>query len=834
MPAVSKRKSSWAESKAVLRLLSALLVSLSCGFADAQEAGLTLRPAESLSFQPVQVPRQGPLDLNGPPLGLSPSRELILVQPSLPGPKQEVTEVLFQVDVNRQGLDETVMFLRLADGRFLVATDDLERWRMRPPSGVPLHYQGKIYYLLNDLPGATVKTDEARLTMQIATRAEAFESTVDVVKPVEYPSPVLPRPGAFLNYRLSATQIHSERTDNGLFEAGFFNNLGVVTSGVLAPELGSPRDWVRLDTTFNSDFPEKLTSLRVGDTISRPGAWGRAIRLGGVQYATNYTTQPGFIRTPTLEAAGSATLPSTVDVYVNNALTRRTAVPPGPFSITNIPAITGAGDMRLVVTDLLGRQEVITTPYYGSIQLLRAGLSDYSYEAGLTRRDFAVESNHYGPPVAAATYRRGFTDSFTGELHAETSSGISTVGSSGVTRLGDLGLVSSTYAVGRSDQGFGQLLGAGFERTGRALSFSAIGQWATPGFRQIGTLASDPARNRQTTISAGYQLGVLGSLTATRVVQDLRGEPRAEVQTFSYNLAVGRFANFSLILQRIPGPFGSTGLHASLAIPLTELTTASLSVDRARTNLTGEADTAQSVSIQKSPPLGDGYGYRAQFRDKDALGALTLQNSKGVYTVEGSRTGDNHDTALRLAAEGGLAALGGYAFATRNITDSFAVVHVADFPNVRILHDNQPVTRTDDGGYAVIPRLRAYDRNQIGIDQRDLPLDAILGGLRLDATPYYRSGLFIEFPIKRVRAATMTVLLDDGEVIPSGAVGRVEGNRDEFPVAMRGELYLEGLANQNRVIVQWNGQSCTLEITYPKTEDPLPDLGTLACKGVQR
>jgi len=167
------------------------------------------------------------------------------------------------------------------------------------------------------------------------------------------------------------------------------------------------------------------------------------------------------------------------------------------------------------------------------------------------------------------------------------------------------------------------------------------------------------------------------------------------------------------------------------------------------------------------------------------------------------------------------------------MTESFGVVRVADYPNVRVLQDNQVVARTDREGYAVIPRLRPYDRNQISLDSRDLPLDAVLGSLKLDAVPYYRSGVLLDFPIKRVRAATMTIALEDGQSIPSGAVAHVDGKSNEFPVALRGELYIEGLENRNHVIVEWKGRSCTLDIVYPKTDDPLPDLGTFVCKGVQ-
>ena len=748
-------------------------------------------------------------------------------------PAGELSEMLFQVDVNSQGFTETAALLRSSDGSFFVATEDLERWRLRVPSGVPLRHEGRSYYPLDDLPGATALVDERRLTMQITTRPEAFVSTVDVVKPRQFPPPTLPYPGGFLNYQLSATQFEHDRSDNGAFEAGFFSKYGVLTSGVLAPQLGSPRDWVRLDTTFNVDYPEKLTSLRLGDTLSRPGTWGRPIRLGGVQYGTNFNIQPGFIRQPVLEAAGSATVPSTVDLFVNNALARRTAVPPGPFSITNIPAINGAGEVRLVVTDLLGRQQIITQPYYGSIQLLKRGLADYSYEAGLTRRDFALESNHYGPPIGAATYRRGFTDVFTGELHAESSSGVRSIGPTGVFRAGNIALLSGTYALGHSDQGVGHLVGAGIEHTENKYNFSAIGQWATSAFRQVGMQPDELPKNRQTTLTAGYNFGAPGAISATRVVQDVRGQPFAEVFTLSYNLAIGRIANFSLNFQRIPGENGSTGIHAALVVPLGELTSASLAVDRTRNNATGGFENVSSILLQKSPPFGDGYGYRVQARDKDVLAAGTLQTPIGIYTAEGSRTGDNHDQALRLGAEGGVATLGGYTFASRNMSDSFGVVRVADYPNVRVLQDNQVVGRTDKDGYAVLPRLRPYDRNQITVDQRDLPLDAVLGSLKLDAVPYYRSGVFLEFPIKRVRAATMIIALDDGEPIPSGAVATVEGKPEEFPVALRGELYIEGLEQRNHVTVQWKGQACTLDVAYPKTDDPLPDLGTFVCKGVK-
>ena len=84
-------------------------------------------------------------------------------------------------------------------------------------------------------------------------------------------------------------------------------------------------------------MPERLATLRVGDGISAPGAWGRAVRFGGVQFGTNFATQPTLVTTPLLAARGEAVVPSTVDVFINGQRVASEAVPPGPFAIENLP-----------------------------------------------------------------------------------------------------------------------------------------------------------------------------------------------------------------------------------------------------------------------------------------------------------------------------------------------------------------------------------------------------------------------------------------------------------------------------------------------------------------
>jgi outer membrane usher protein len=866
MPGSSTPKSIWTAGNLPIALLSGALFTCLPDGAAGQGAEMELRLSRRLSEAPLPRIEQRTASAattgRGGSIRLALSRELVPVaasaprerSPAAPGSapspppaaqrapqsiaqgaaprRDEIAEMLLQVDVNQQRLGETVIVLKSRDGTLYVAGEDLDRWRLRRPGTPPYEHDGKLYYPTSALPQLTLQVDERKQLLTITGDSRAFTGTVAEVSAMNYPPPVLPQPGGFLNYTLNATRFAGETASNGLFEAGFFSRHGVLTSSVLASELTRSATWLRLETTYAIDYPDRLTSLRLGDAVGVPGAWGRAVRFGGIQYGTNFATQPGFIRSPVLQAAGSAALPSTVDVFVNNALVQRNSVPPGPFSVQNIPVVTGSGEVRVVVRDLLGREQVITQPYYSGATLLKKGLSDYSFELGAVRDNFAITSNDYGTGLATATYRKGITDGFTGELHGEYTRGVQAGGATGALRLGNFGIVNGTAALSNSERGIGQLLGYGFEHYASPLGISLQTHVTSPEFRQIGMTDTELPRRRQTSANATYTMGNWGSLSLGYAIQQFRDSPTAEVATLSYAVPLGNLGNLSLSMIRSYGAAGATSAFLSLTVPFGEQSSAMVTGDRTRVNATGLVDRNLTAVVQRNLPLGDGFGYRLQDHNGDLLGSLSLQNGAGTYMIEQAvpKEGGN---ASRLGIAGGIGMVGGHPFLSRTITDSFGVVRVADFPNVRVLQDNQVVARTNADGYAVLPRMRAYDRNQVSLDQNDLPFDAALGSLRLDAVPYFRSGVLLDFPVKRVRAGTLHIVLEDGSPLPSGALARIDGKNEEFPVALRGEAYLEGFETSNRLLFTWRGQKCMIDVPYPRSDDLLPELGTFVCKGVK-
>ncbi len=744
----------------------------------------------------------------------------------------EFHERLLLVDINQQQLNQTVLLLEDNSGAIYVRSQDLQRWRFRPPdAGAAIEYLGEQYFPLGAVQDVSHVYDPAKLTLQIEVRSEAFTETTRSSQLKKSPPPLTPNPGGFINYDLFVAHATDSTQRSGQFELGFFNRFGVGTSSLLADNFDSSTRVTRLDTTWTSDSPEQLQTLRLGDATSFPGTWGRSLRFGGIQFNTNFGTQPGMVTAPAQSAVGQAVLPSTVDVFINNALVSRQQVPPGPFTISNLPIVIGAGTVQLVVRDMFGREQLITQSFYASQSLLREGLQSFSYELGFVRENLGINSNDYGALLGSGTYRRGLSEHFTGELHAEAMQDQATAGAGGDLMVPQLGTLSSYFAGSHSKSGSGSLALLGIVRLAHPWSLGARTQWTSSGFTQIGLppLQSHPAQLSSVNLSYATFNG--GAAGIAYVKQLNRGQTDTRIATLSYSVALGTVGTFSISALRNLASDGNTTLFAMINMPLGTSTSVSINAQSERGGSSGSRDTF-TTTLQRNLPGGEGYGYHLQARtDKNLEASYALQNNIGTYTLEAAH--NQGYNATRLNASGGIALLGGDAFMSRRIDQSFAVARVADYPDVRVLVDNQAAARTDAQGNALIPRLRAYDINTISIDQRDLPLDAQIGTLKLDAIPYYRSGIDIRFPIRHANGATLSIRLENGKPLPVGASVEVVGKDETYTVGYGGEVYLVGLAATTRLRAKWRNQSCEFEIYYATSADPLPDLGTFICKGVR-
>src|SRR5690606_25058498 len=99
--------------------------------------------------------------------------------------------------------------------------------------------------------------------------------------------------------------------------------------------------------------PQSLVTTQVGDTISGSLSWTRSLRMAGLQWRRNFSLRPDLITFPMPAFGGSAVVPSTVDVYINNIRRYSGNVPSGPFVIDNVAGITGFGQANVITRDAL-------------------------------------------------------------------------------------------------------------------------------------------------------------------------------------------------------------------------------------------------------------------------------------------------------------------------------------------------------------------------------------------------------------------------------------------------------------------------------------------------
>lgn len=737
-------------------------------------------------------------------------------------------ESWLEVYINHESVG-TVLVLQDAAGRVLISGKDLAQWRIHTDGWIALHHGSANYYPLEAIKGLSYRIEKSSQSLWLDVSADLFEmtrfngTTRGLVEPA--PSP----PGAFLNYDFYFNRSQGQRVNSSAFvESGVFGGWGSAINTLLARRIDGQNQTVRLDTTWTYDRPSTMASIRLGDDISGNSSWGRSVRFGGVQWATNFATQPSFITLPMPTLGGFAATPSAVDLYVNNILRLKRDVPSGPFSIQDLPVMTGQGEIRMVVRDLLGREQVVSEPFYASSGMLAKGLRDFSYEAGFERENYSLDSDDYGRFVAVVTERRGISDTFTGELHAEVLGDQQTFGVGGSYLLSTAGVLTASVAGSRRAAGSGGLVSLGFQHQTGRLSYGLRTQLTSSRFIQLG-YDSKYLPPRQTS-TAFVSLGThgFGSFGINFAHQDFRDREGLELIGTSYSRQVWQWGYLAFSAQHIFGDMPETLFSLSFTMPFGERSSASFGAQ------TQGGSSHGALSLQKNLPVGTGVGYRVQTgmsASDPRQAGISLQNDVGTYALDVGESQD--EQGYRASVRGGIALLGGRPFLTRNINDSFAVVQVPGYANVRVYADNHQVASTDAGGYALVPQLRPYQRNPIRIEQADLPMDATIGSLAMDAVPYKNGALVLKFPVTRSRGAVLTVVLGNGKFLPPGAEVSLGNRSESFPVGMRGEVYLTGLANSNTAHISWPGHGCDLVFDLPETNDPLPHLGPLTCSEIQ-
>lgn len=635
----------------------------------------------------------------------------------------------------------------------------------------------------------------------------------------------LSNPSLFANYAVNVTDA---KTWNAFGEAGLSLAGNLFYSGLMRTEDGSV---VRGLTNVTRDDRAQLVRWVAGDAFAAAGGLGGSLFLAGLSVSRSFDLDPYFVRYPSFSLSGAATTPSTVDVYVNGNIVKRETIGPGTFQLSNLLLPAGNGTTRVVVKDVFGQEREITSGFYASTAVLAKGLSEFTYNLGFRRDDLSSESWNYGSLSFLGRHRYGFSDSLTAELRLEADEHLVSGGPGFAWRL-PVGEIEGYAAVSREHGQSGGAASLSYRFVGRPVNYGVFARTLSPHYAALGLSAGQDRPRWDGNAFVGIQLGRRASLTlqySGTIPRDAPSFQRASVSnSSSLTRDLTLFFTYARVFQ---GSTQSSEVFVGLSYFLGRNTTALASYSHRDGQNTG------SIDVQKSLPVGTGFGYRFGGTAGDGPGSasgLVQYNAPfGRYEASVLRLGG--ETSSTLSASGGVVALGGTVLPTRPVVDSFALIRVPGLSGVHGTASNQNVGTTNASGDLLIPSLIPYYGNRIGIADRDVPVDYEIGSVeRTVATPY-RGGAVVEFPVKRITTVTGRVLIAEAGAEKVPAYGELTatgpgGVPQISPVGGDGSFYLENLPpGRYPAAVEHKEAVCRFTLAVPESSSAFVNLGTVRC-----
>jgi outer membrane usher protein len=733
---------------------------------------------------------------------------------------------LLELKVNEVGSGEVGVLLRDAD--VLVRLKDLQAAGLKTIEGSRETIRGETYILLSSLaPQVLFKVDDRNLSLNLTVRPailglHRFDNQTNRPPGLLYSE----NPSSFINYSVS---LRDFKYTSAFSELGISVGNNLFYNAISKNEDGA---FVRGLSQFTISNRENLNRTVLGDRLVSTDILGGSVVMSGVSFFREFNLDPYYVRSPGLNYSGAVATPSTLEVYVNNQLLRRVALPPGEFELKDLPVPVGAANTRMILRDAFGREQEIGSQYYFTGGLLRAGLHEFSYNLGVQRNNLATRSWDYGPAVILARHRVGITDGITAGGRLEASPHVVSGGPSLSVKL-PIGEMELGAAASGGEGAPGGAAFLGFSYVGYDLNVGASARVLSPHYANTSLSPSDNRSWLQLNALLGFPISSRVGLTLRYTHENSQVDHQQH--QFSVAATTRLTSNLSLFV---------TGGLAKQASTLTRDIFTGLTFFFGQTTGSVSYQNSQgagggTVALQKSMPLGSGFGYRFQAGAATGIknplldSLVQYQGPYGRYEANYSRIDGHNETLLNTA--GGLAFIGGDFFVTRPVQDSFAVIQVPGIAGVRGYSSNQDVGHTNFQGNLFVPNLLPYYGNRLGISDKDVPLNYTIAATEKLVAPPFRGGAVVSFPIDRVQRITGKVVLEDHGAAVTPAYGQLsvrgKGGQSESPIGKLGEFYLENLgAGRFSATVDYRDKVCAFNVDIPNSDESEIDLGTVICR----
>ena len=716
--------------------------------------------------------------------------------------------------------------------KLYASADSLRRIGLRIAPGTPDPV------CLNDLPQLRVEYDANLQTLALMAPLQQLDMATTELNPEEASNPdAAASRGLLLNYDLYASQGQKAQSNASAFtELRAFSNAGVLSSTQISRYTASSDNvsqnngTVRLDTSWRTSFPRQAIAINLGDMLTSSTNWSRPTRIAGLQIGTDYSLQPYTPTTPLPAFFGSATLPSSVELYMNGVKYYNGEVPAGNFELNTLPNINGAGEAQVTMTDALGKTTVQNFSFYNDQSLLRQGLSEWSAEAGVVRNNYGYVSFDYASrPAFSGTWRHGFSNSFTAGGHAEATESLVNAGFSSDWIPGSNSGTISTALAASADAGEnGFLYSLGYRWSNNRFSFSTTTIATAGDYHDVATRygQAPPSLNQSTVV--GYNTGSYGSFSIGYLQYRSPGQQTQRYTNANWYQSVSNRVYLTAGLNQNVDRSRDRSMYLVVNVSFDNNINTSTTVQRNNND-----QMSYSLNASKTQPSDGGWGWNMVLNQQESQqsgqGELGYLGRYGkVYGGYSNQSGNQSGYA---GADGALVLMGGGLFASQSISNGFAVVSTDGIPDVPVLLQNNPIGTSNNSGLLLVTPLNSYQKNEISINPLNLPANMRIDPVNAIAIPADRSGAMVNFTVKTVRSALIVLKDVKGEVIPEGSSVTLNGLRGQNSmVGFDGMVYFDTLEAHNTLNVTTSAGRCTAQFDYPEKARDIPQIGPLTCQ----
>lgn len=717
--------------------------------------------------------------------------------------------------------------LGYADGKFYASYGTLRQLGLR------LQEKNAGQVCLSDIPQLQTDYDARQQTLKLTVPLRLLDAATTRLNLADAANPTASTSrGMLLNYDFYAARERS-LSISSFTELRAFQPSGVFSSTQLtrnsAQKYSGDHDgrFSRLDTRWQSSFPDRLLTVTAGDAMTSSLSWSRPTRIAGIQLGTDFRLKPYLPTTPLPSFLGSATLPSGVELYINGVKHYNGSVPAGNFEINGLPNINGAGNAQVMVTDALGRTTVQNFSFYNDPLLLRQGLTEWSAELGVVRRNYGYSSFDYGnAPVFSGTWRRGVSNSLTAGTHAEATDRLANAGfSTDWVPSGRSGTLSATLAMSTDAGQAGSLYGAGYRWSGYNFIFSTMTTLTSGRYHDVATRygQSPPALSSNTVV--GYGTEVLGNFSLSYLQFRYPQESAIRYAGANWFKSVAQDIYLNVSVSQNVDNSRDSSLWLMMTFAFSEGISAGSSLQRTNNQ------TGYMINASQTQPSDGGLGWNLaasrQSSQQGAQGEVGYQGRHGNVYAGVNKMPDTHYGYA--GASGSLVSMAGGLFAAREISNGFAVVSTDGIAGVPVKLENNLTGTSDDQGLLLVTPLNSYQNNLLSIDPMDLPASMKINRISAEATPADRSGVLVKFDIAPVRAALVTLVDTHGHAIAQGSQATLDSGQNAV-VGFDGMAYFDALELYNRLRVTTPTGVCTVQFRHPAGDKGIPQTGPLTCR----